>query len=399
VVRAAVRSKGDSGFIFLNNYVRGYKMPAWPAAQFQIRLPQGTLQVPRRPVAIPSGSYFIWPFNLRVGGVTLRYSTAQVFTRLDAGGLNGSVPVIYFEAIKGIPAEFAFDASTVRSLDTASGKITREGNTTYVADVQPGMGASIDIVAQDGRKIRFVALSAEEAENAWKVRVEGQDRLLITAQDFFADPASPHQQIWLRSIGDAHFNFSIAPPPTVPLASTLQLTTLSTRTGYTSYTAQAAEFKSEFKWSQTQAAGEAPPVKLGPPSAWRSNGVATAPSEGELPQAGKWSIRLQPGAANGLSELFLEIKYAGDVARLSQGSRLLTDDFFNGRPWCIGLRRFLDPQGGTDLDLSVLPLRKDAPVYFETDRAIDFSSHGQSVGIDSMRLVPEYEIVLSSAGN
>jgi hypothetical protein len=87
------------------------------------------------------------------------------------------------------------------------------------------------------------------------------------------------------------------------------------------------------------------------------------------------------------------------VARLYQRNRLLTDDFFSGRPWSIGLRRFLDPQGAASLDLSVLPLRRDAPVYFETVQPVDFASRGQSVGVDSMRLVPEYQLELSTAGH
>lgn len=86
IARASVRSSGDAGFIFLNNYVRGYAMPARPAAQFQIRLAGGDLAVPRHPVDIPSGAYFIWPFNLSVGGITIRYSTAQLFTRIESGG-------------------------------------------------------------------------------------------------------------------------------------------------------------------------------------------------------------------------------------------------------------------------------------------------------------------------
>ena len=35
----SVRSNGDAGFIFFNNYVRNYAMPARQAAQFHIRLP------------------------------------------------------------------------------------------------------------------------------------------------------------------------------------------------------------------------------------------------------------------------------------------------------------------------------------------------------------------------
>ena len=80
VPRVAVRSRGDAGFIFVNNYVRGAQMPVRRAAQFQIRLPGSdakpgvTLAIPRHPIDLPSGAYFIWPFNLRIEGITLRYA-------------------------------------------------------------------------------------------------------------------------------------------------------------------------------------------------------------------------------------------------------------------------------------------------------------------------------------
>src|SRR5205823_13537698 len=73
VPRAALRSRGDSGFIFVNNYVRNYSMPMRRAAQFEICLPDGMIQVPHHPVDVPSGAYFIWPFNLRSGGAMIRY--------------------------------------------------------------------------------------------------------------------------------------------------------------------------------------------------------------------------------------------------------------------------------------------------------------------------------------
>ena len=47
VLRASVRSRGDSGFLFVNNYVRGYSMPNRPATQFEIHLPGSVLPVPR----------------------------------------------------------------------------------------------------------------------------------------------------------------------------------------------------------------------------------------------------------------------------------------------------------------------------------------------------------------
>jgi hypothetical protein len=86
------------------------------------------------------------------------------------------------------------------------------------------------------------------------------------------------------------------------------------------------------------------------------------------------------------------------VARLSAANRLLTDDFYNGLDWQIGLQHFLDPQSASAFELSILPLRKDAPVYFETSDDPDFSSHGQVVRLDSVSLIPEYQLVVNPGG-
>jgi hypothetical protein len=124
--------------------------------------------------------------------------------------------------------------------------------------------------------------------------------------------------------------------------------------------------------------------------------VAQAPGAGDLPQAAKWRITIPAGALNGLSELLLRVDYQGDVARLSTGDRLLDDNFYNGKPWMIGLKRFLAPDRPSTFELSILPLRKDAPVYFELARPPQFNSDGQVVKLDDIRLVPEYQLVIDA---
>jgi hypothetical protein len=99
-----------------------------------------------------------------------------------------------------------------------------------------------------------------------------------------------------------------------------------------------------------------------------------------------------------LPDGFLQVSYRGDVARLYSARRLLTDDFYNGQPWSIGLRRYLDLQGPRTFDLSILPLRKDAPIYLESADHLDFSPNGQVGGLESVSLVPEYELVISTDG-
>jgi len=394
VPRASVRSRGDSGFIFFNNYVRNYTTPPRPATQFQILLPSGPIAVPRAPVDIPSGAYFIWPFNLRSGGITIRYSTAQLFARL--GSAAGTT--LYFEAIPGIPVEFAIDAASVSSIKSSTGERTTNAGVNYLRGVKPGIDSVIDLVSSKNETVHLVVLTAQEAEDAWKIRIGSEEHLLLTAQDFFWDPDAQPANIWLRSRANPHFAFSIAPPPAVTPQASLALTQTAASDRSMSFTADAKAVHPTFEYRQIQAAGAAPLIKLGPVPNWRPAGVAQAPGASDLPNAAKWSVVIPGGSLEGLSELYLRVGYQGDVARLSVGRRLLLDDFYNGLDWEIGLRRFLDPARSNSFELSILPLRKDAPVYFETPNDPDFSLNGQTVKLDGASLVPEYQLVLQPAG-
>lgn len=150
---------------------------------------------------------------------------------------------------------------------------------------------------------------------------------------------------------------------------------------------------------QIQIAGIAPPVKIGRDPLGRHDGVAEAPPASELPAAARWSITIPPGSMRGLSQLYLQMNYAGDVARFYSAHRLLTDNFNNGRPWTIGLTRFLDPQGAGNFTLSIFPLRGDAPVYFDLPRKPALPVHGQDAGLSSIHLVPEYQLTIDGGGH
>lgn len=390
VPRAAVRSRGNSGFIFFNNYVRNYAMPARTAAQFEILLPGGALRVPRRPVDLPSGSYFIWPFNLHAGGVNIRYSTAQLFTRIR----SEKDSTYYFVAVPGVPVEFAFQSSTVGSMRTSSGETIRDAGMKIVAGLKPGVDSYIDVTASDGGKIRLVVLTQQEAEDAWKVRLGGGEHLLLTKQDFFADPDSTPQRIWLRSREGSRFAFTITPPVSTWPEASLPLAEAEVTAQAVGFTAQAPERRLELNYRLAKAAGDAPPVTVGPAATWREHGVAQAPPACDPPYAAHWEIALPSDSLAGLSELYLQVRYRGDLARLKAGDKLLSDNFYNGQPWSIGLGRFLG-SGAKSFELSILPLRKDAPIYLELTRDPGFGPKGQVDALDGLRLVPEYQLVLT----
>ncbi|MGB6974269.1 MAG: beta-galactosidase [Terracidiphilus sp.] len=390
VPRASVRSKGDTGFIFFNDFVRGYSTPDWPATQFQVRLPDGVLAVPRRPIEIPAGSYFIWPLNLHIGGATIRYSTAQVFTCVRTGGAT----TLYFEAIPGIPVEFAIEAASVRSVRASSGTRSVASGAIYLGALKPGPDSSIDLVSTQGKAVHLVVLTAAQAQDAWRVRIGGEEHLLITKQDLIADSDARPARIWLHSRATPQFAFTITPSLAVPPRANLPLTQTASTARTASFEAEAKQRVVNLVCRQIHTAGLAPPVKIGPHPKGRPDGVAEAPPASELPEAARWSITIPAGSMRELSSLYLQMDYRGDVARFYSAHRLLADNFYNGQPWTIGLGRFLDPHGAGSFTLSILPLRSDAPVYFELPRQQDLHAHGQAVSLSSIHLIPEYQLTI-----
>src|SRR5262249_24412753 len=56
--------------------------------------------------------------------------------------------------------------------------------------------------------------------------------------------------------------------------------------------------------------------------------------------AARATVRLPQDALRGVAEVILAIRYRGDVGYASIDGALISDNFANGAPWEIGLRRF-----------------------------------------------------------
>ena len=82
--------------------------------------------------------------------------------------------------------------------------------------------------------------------------------------------------------------------------------------------------------------------------------VAEQPSDADFDAAAVYTIDLpEPRLRTGR---LLRIDYRGDVARLYAGGKLVADNFYNGRPFLIGLWRL--PADCKQLELRILPLQK-----------------------------------------
>lgn len=94
------------------------------------------------------------------------------------------------------------------------------------------------------------------------------------------------------------------------------------------------------------------------------NKVAQSPVDADFVEAAVYKIGNLP-VAEGRDNLLLKIDYRGDVARLYCNGKLIADNFYNGKPMLYGLWRL--PADVNELELKILPLQKDMPVYFSDE--------------------------------
>lgn len=88
--------------------------------------------------------------------------------------------------------------------------------------------------------------------------------------------------------------------------------------------------------------------------------VAESPIDADFDAAAIYRITLPTDSIARKS--LMQIRYRGDVARLYANGHLIADNFYNGRPFLMGLWRL--PADITELELRILPLQKDMLVYF-----------------------------------
>jgi beta-galactosidase len=390
VARVAARTNGEAGFVFVNNYVRGLTMPERKGFQVELKLPKEVVKVPEEPIDLPAGAYGIWPVNLPLRGVatekraTLRYSTAQLFKRVETGGQA----YYFFFALPGVSAEFALDAGV--KVTGVSGPLETSRSESGVTLRVRGAGTSEAEVRLDGG-VRLVLLPEVEAEQVW--RGDDPSMLLLTKSDAFSDGAR-----WTLQSDDPTMKFGLCGE--VKPGAEQKIARNGKDGVFVEYGAVLPKIELKATVTKVQEAKPREPWTLGPKLSWRPNALPIKPEVSEFAGAATWRIEVPPVPAGAeVSDVWLKIDYQGDDARLSEGKRLIDDDFWNGLSWTVGLKEALPDwrSAGRTLELRVLPLPKTYPMYLEKADALHFDAGEVADTLSRVNLIPQYQLVLNVA--
>lgn len=115
-----------------------------------------------------------------------------------------------------------------------------------------------------------------------------------------------------------------------------------------------------------------------------SQKVAAQPTEEDFRKAATWVIS-NLNELNENLDLFLQITYRGDVARIYADGQLVEDNFWNGKPMLVRLSDLI----GKKVELKILPLGKDYPIYLQKEQKAELNkaSNGLLLSLDSIQVV------------
>jgi hypothetical protein len=384
VVRVAARTEGEHGFVFVNNYVRGLHMPERKGFQVELKLPSGTEKIPEAPIDLPVGAYGIWPVNMSLSGavadaeVKLRYSTAQLFKRVDRGDQR----YYFFFSLPGVSAEFALGAGA--RLKGISGPVERTSSAAGVT-LRVRDASAAEVRLEGG--VNLVLLTEPEAEQVW--RGDDPAMLLETKADVFSSGAQ-----WTLQSEDLEIKFGVfgAGNP----GAELKIAGRGSSGVFTEYSVSLPVVHMRTTATVVQDAKPRGPWTYGQGLSWRPKPLPVKPTVAEFSGAAVWRIDVpQVPAEAAVSDVRLKIDYEGDEARLSDRKGLVDDNFWNGLPWSVGLKEALpDWRSGSDLELAVLPLPRSYPMYLEKAGSLRFDRAGVADALMSVQLIPQYQLRL-----
>ncbi len=334
-LRYAVRKKDGAGFVFITNFQDHSPRRDLEGVSISLSARDETLRFPNAgTMTVPKNVSAIMPFNLDMDGILLKTSTAQPLAVIR----NGGVPHYFFFAHYGMAAEYVFDKNTL-----SGGK--------NILKPAPGLGSTVKLRSREGKEILLTTLTRQQALEACKVVTAAGERLLVTAAD-------------VMQYGDG-----------IRLQDTAGKTSLEVFPAKTAVKGANLAVKEYKYYSDILISHNA--VKIDP----------------VVYKAGdrRFQVNVPESAFEGVSDLILEIDYTGDTAVAFIDGKRVTDHFFSGAPWRIGLKRFAGQMEDKGIYFYLRPIYKDATYMIDLpeELKIDFSD-GDVCRVDGIRIIPEY---------
>lgn len=386
-LRMSVRSHGNSGYVFINNYQRLLEMKDMNDIRIRIRQQDGAeLVFPQLNIA--SGEQLIMPFNIDINGHLLNYATVQPLYIL-----KNKVPTYVFLSHAGTASELVFSADNLKKV-TLDGHKIKEVDGAYTLNCDPEKEHLIQLKASDGKQTKILLLTQEQARKSWKIQQGGKEFLCITSSQLI--PST--EEITIRNIDKTQFEMRIYPADA----------RCSVKEGMSVKTQKQGDFLT--------VRFETPVVSLQASYREAQNPESFIPRQQLLPEDNRlentpanrpgpqYFVNFKPVPTSlyytihtpqlpvSMKNAYMLIDYTGDTGSLYKKGALIADDYYWGGPMVFDLGR-MKQQDNTEYLLQIIPFAPEVKIYL--DPSVRKNLQLSSQGIRSIRVLPVYDMKLT----
>lgn len=348
-LRYAVRSDGNSGFVFMHNFQDD--LPTRDLHNFRLKL-----QTKEGAITIPSTGTFsllrdesaILPFNIDLDGTKVRYATVQPLTILNREDQKYYI----FFSTEGIHPEIVFENVNRSDLIRDNAAVDVQDELVKVS------GKSGEVFSFSVNKKHFLVIPKSMALKAWRSD---------NGQMIFTDATILQRKGYIDVLSNNGNSQELIFYPRLkhtPRLSGAEIDSANfSNTNFSPY---------EIHFPKIE-----PPFKV-------------------IPVTDRRHVIQSTGRMEGLNDVIMNVNYVGDRSMAFIDGKLVGDHFYYGKPWEIGMRKFEVKMQNDDLLLMFHPMRNNAEYLQDFDKSEipSFSSRGSYLQIDNIEFIPEYKAMM-----
>lgn len=343
-LRYAVRSKDDSGFLFMINFQDHLEYSDFKDVSIDIKTSKGDIRFPNSGTFdLKKTASAIFPFNLNLGKTKIKSATVQPLTILDNGGKKYYV----FYSLKGISPELVIEDGTDLSKFKNAKRLKNNGNAVV-------KGNNDEVFSFQNGNDEFLVIPYEMALNSTKIGEQ-----LVFSNGTVTSDGNQFELVTRESDSELSIYPQVSKTPIVSFAN---LNSVKSKfDGFSSY-------KVSFK-------------------------VPESIINIDKATDRKFSITTK-GELNRLNDVFLQVDYIGDRGMAFIDGLLVTDEFYHEDKWEIGMKGFLPQLSNKEMVLIFHPLYEDQACVPYLHNAPKFKD-GKYLEIKDIKVINEYKAIIS----
>lgn len=386
-LRMSVRSHGNSGYVFINNYQRLLEMKDMNDVRIRIRQQDGAeLVFPQLNIA--SGEQLIMPFNIDINGHLLNYATVQPLYIL-----KNKIPTYVFLSHAGTTSELVCSADNLKKI-TLDGHKIKKAKGAYTLNCDPEKEHLIQLTASDGKQTAILLLTQEQARKSWKIQQDGEEFLCITSSQIIPSV----EGITLRNVDQTQFEMRIYPA----------------NARWKVEEGKSVKIKKQGEFMTVRF--ETPSVSLQATFEKAENPEAFVPRRPLLPEDNRlestpancpgpqYFVNFKPVTSSlyytiytpqlpaSTKNAYMLIDYTGDTGSLYDKGTLIADDYYWGGPMVYDLGR-MKQRDNNEYLLQIIPFAPEVKIYL--DPSVRKNLQLPLQGIRSIRVLPVYDMKLT----